>query len=165
MKALTDKSDARIYEHMTLLRPGDSFWASCVKNMLISATEEGVTDQNTALTLLGSRFRVALREKIAPWENDEAAARYILRFCICIHLDSDEDKFHCLSLMSQKLIALALGEILPESPDNPQFQEATVSGHIFLLIIRERLENVLGLIRRKLEAVEKRRNDKFTMDA
>lgn len=66
--------------------------------------------------------------------------------------------------MSQKLISLALGEILPESPDNPQFQEATISGHIFLLVLRERLENVLGAIKRKIEVVEKRRGDKFVLD-
>lgn len=66
--------------------------------------------------------------------------------------------------MSQKLISLALGEILAESPDNPQFQEATISGHIFLLILRERLENVLGVIRRKLEIAEKKRGDKFILD-
>lgn len=67
--------------------------------------------------------------------------------------------------MAQKLISLALGEILAESPDNPQFQEATVSGHIFLLIIRERLENVLSVIRHKLEKVEKTRGAKFKLDA
>jgi hypothetical protein len=67
--------------------------------------------------------------------------------------------------MSQKLISLALGEILPETPDNPQFQEATVSGHIFLLMLREKLELVLGVIRRKLEAAEKRRGEKFMLDA
>ncbi len=67
--------------------------------------------------------------------------------------------------MSQKLIALVLGEILPESPDNPQFQEATISGHIFLLIIRERLETVLGVIRRKLDVIQKKRGEKFMLDA
>lgn len=144
---------------------------------LISATEEGVTDRQTALILLGTRFRVAIQNKIAPWEPDEvkfkatindcvqAVSRHLIKKCICIHLDSDEDKFHCLSLMAQKLISLALGEILPESPDNPQFQEATVSGHIFLLILRERLENVLGVIRSNLNKIEKKRGDKFILDA
>jgi hypothetical protein len=73
LKALTDRNDTRIFEHLTRLRPGDSFWASCVKNMLISATEEDVTDKQTALVLLGSRFRVALGDKIAPWEPDEVS--------------------------------------------------------------------------------------------
>jgi hypothetical protein len=71
LKALTDKSDARIFEHFTRLRPGDSFWASCVKNMLIAATEESVTDKQAARTLIGSRFRVAFGYKVAEWEPDE----------------------------------------------------------------------------------------------
>jgi hypothetical protein len=75
MKALTNKSDARIFEHLTQLRPGDSFWASCVKNMLIAAIEEGVVDQQTALILLGAKFRVVLNEKIAPWEADEVTVK------------------------------------------------------------------------------------------
>ncbi|KAI6228988.1 DNA-directed RNA polymerase subunit beta [Aphelenchoides fujianensis] len=164
LKALTTMSDAQIFEHMTRLRPGDSFWSSCVKNMLLAAAEEGVKDKNAALLLLGARFRVALKEKVAPWETDETAARYILHNCVCIHLSSDEEKFHCLSLMSQKLISLALGEILPESPDNPQFQEATVSGHIFGLMLRERLETTLGVIKRKIEAAERRKGGGFHFD-
>lgn len=79
-------------------------------------------------------------------------------------MDNDEEKFHCLSFMGQKLISLALGQILPESPDNPQFQEATVAGHIFLLMLRERLEAVLGVIRRKIEQVQARKKDKFVFD-
>lgn len=67
--------------------------------------------------------------------------------------------------MSQKLISLAVGEILPELPDNPQFQEATISGHIFLLILRERLENVLSVIRAKLMKIEEQRRDKFVLDS
>lgn len=83
---------------------------------------------------------------------------------MAVHLDSDEDKFHCLSFMGQKLISLALGQILPESPDNPQFQEATVTGHIFLLIMRERLEASLSVLKKKIEIIEARRKDKFVFD-
>ena len=93
------------------------------------------------------------------------AGVFMLNNCVCIHCDTDEQKFYCLTLMSQKLIAMALGEILPESPDNPQFQEATVTGHVFLLMLRERLENVLGVIRRKIDVVQKRQGGSFRFDA
>lgn len=63
--------------------------------------------------------------------------------------------------MAQKLMALVKGEILSESPDNPQFQEASVSGHILLLMLRERLENVLIGVRKKLEIIAKRKGDSF----
>ncbi|KAK6022504.1 RNA polymerase Rpb2, domain 3, partial [Ostertagia ostertagi] len=55
------------------------------------------------------------------------------------------------------------GECAPETPDNPQFQEAAVSGHIILLIIRERMENILGIVRRKLEYNAKRKKDSFVL--
>lgn len=44
--------------------------------MLIAATEEGVTDKQTAHILLGSRFRVAFGYKIAPWEPDEVGTLF-----------------------------------------------------------------------------------------
>lgn len=67
-------TDTCIYEQLTRLRPEDSFWASCVKNMLISAIEEGVTDRHSALLVLGSRFRVMLENKVAPWESDDVSS-------------------------------------------------------------------------------------------
>lgn len=65
--------------------------------------------------------------------------------------------------MAQKLIALTKGECAAESPDNPQFQEAAVSGHILLLIIRERLENTLSITRRKIEFEAKRKGENFLL--
>lgn len=87
--------------------------------------------------------------------------RFLLRTCVAIHLDKDEDKLFLLAYMAQKLLALVKGECASESPDNPQFQEAAVSGHILLLIIRERLENILGAARRKIEFEAKRKADNF----
>lgn len=83
LKALTDMSDIQIFENMTKLRPKDTYWASCVKNMLVSAAEEGVTDRPTALRLLGSRFRVAISQKVAPWETDKVRF-YIIRLQLYI---------------------------------------------------------------------------------
>lgn len=65
--------------------------------------------------------------------------------------------------MAQKLIALTKSECAAESPDNPQFQEAAVSGHILLLIIRERLENTLNSARRKIEFEAKRKAESFIL--
>lgn len=133
LKALTDFNDAMIYDHLIRARPGDTFWAGCITNMLSNALEEGVINKKAALLALGSRFRIALGDRVAPWETDEDAARYLLKYCICIHLNSDVEKFFCLTYMAQKLIALVKNEILPESPDNPQFQEASgmFTSHIF----------------------------------
>lgn len=86
-----------------------------------------------------------------------------MRYCVAIHLDKDIDKFFLLVYMAQKLMALVKGECANESPDNPQFQEAAVSGHIMLLILRERMENILGIARRKIEFEAKRKVDNFRL--
>nr|CAD2153150.1 unnamed protein product [Meloidogyne enterolobii] len=111
--------------------------------------------------MLGSKFRVALGERLAPWEDDETACQFLLTHCLAVHLKTDEQKFYCLAMMAQKLVALVKNEIQPESLDNPQFQEASVSGHILALISRERMENILLIVRKKLEIVAKKRPDTF----
>lgn len=39
-------------------------------------------------------------------------------------------------------------ECAAESPDNPQFQEASVSGHIMLLTLKEGMEGVLSNLKK-----------------
>uniref|UniRef100_A0AC35G0Z6 DNA-directed RNA polymerase subunit beta n=1 Tax=Panagrolaimus sp. PS1159 TaxID=55785 RepID=A0AC35G0Z6_9BILA len=161
LRALTDLNDYQIFEHITRGRPEDGFFASCVKNMIRNARGEKVDTRKAALNALGSSFRVVLNDRLAPWETDEDAANFILKYCLCIHLQNDEDKFFCLIYQAQKLMALVQGQILGETPDSPQFQEASVSGHILLAFIRERLENQLVLLKRKLNFMEKKKGDKF----
>ncbi|TKR92764.1 hypothetical protein L596_007349 [Steinernema carpocapsae] len=163
IKALVPMNDLLIYENMIRSRPNDPFWASCVTNMLACAQEDGVISQETALQSIGSKFRVAMTDRIAPWESDEDVGRFLLKYCVGIHLNDNLEKFHLLSYMSQKLIALVKGECIPETPDNPQFQEASVSGHIILLILRERLETILQTVRKKLEIIAKKRPETFSM--
>ncbi|WKX89302.1 hypothetical protein Q1695_008726 [Nippostrongylus brasiliensis] len=163
LKALVNKNDAVIAADLQRGRKSDPFFSSCVMNMLAQCQDEGVMHREDALRAIGTRFRVAVADRIAPWEDDEEAGRFIIDACVAVHLDNWEEKFYLLVYMAQKLFALVKGECAPETPDNPQFQEAAVSGHIILLIIRERLENILGMVRRKLEFVAKRKKDTFVL--
>ncbi|KJH48262.1 DNA-directed RNA polymerase, beta subunit [Dictyocaulus viviparus] len=163
LKALVDKNDLLIATELKRGRMQDEFFSSCVMNMLSLSQEEGILHRDAALRAVGSRFRVAVADRIAPWEDDEEAGRFIINSCVAVHLDDWLEKFYTLVYMAQKLFALVKGECAPETPDNPQFQEAAVSGHIILLIIRERLENILGIVRRKLEFFAKRKKDSFVL--
>uniref|UniRef100_A0A1I7VF12 DNA-directed RNA polymerase subunit beta n=1 Tax=Loa loa TaxID=7209 RepID=A0A1I7VF12_LOALO len=165
IKSLTSMNDQCIMEHMIRCRPGDHFWKGCVTTMLALCSDDGIVNQKAALTAIGERFRVATQDRVGPWEVSEDVGRFLLRVCVAIHLDNDEDKFFLLSYMAQKLIALTKGECAAESPDNPQFQEAAVSGHILLLIIRERLENTLNIARRKIELEAKRKAESFLLSS
>ncbi|KAJ1361555.1 hypothetical protein KIN20_020832 [Parelaphostrongylus tenuis] len=159
LKALVDKNDLLIATELKRGRKEDEFFASCILNMLSQCQGEGVLHREAALKAIGARFRVAVSDRIAPWEDDEETGRFIIESCVAVHLDDWIEKFYILVYMAQKLFALVKGECAPETPDNPQFQEAAVSGHIILLIIRERLENILGMVRRKLDFFAKRKKD------
>lgn len=158
VKALTNKNDAVISSEFKRGRPDDQFFASCILNMLAQCQEEGILHQEAAIRAIGARFRVAVSDRVGPWEDDLEAGKFIIKECVLVHLEDDEEKFYTLAYMAQKLIALVKGECAPETPDNPQFQEASVSGHILLLILRERMENILGMLRRKIEFVSSRKD-------
>ena len=59
-----------------------------------------------------------------------------LRECVCIHLDSDMDKFNILVYMTRKLFAFAKGECANESADNPANQEVLLGGHLYLMTLK-----------------------------
>ncbi|GMR53854.1 hypothetical protein PMAYCL1PPCAC_24049, partial [Pristionchus mayeri] len=161
IKCITTRNDAMIAQEMRRGR-NDDFWKSCVHTMLEQCLDDGITNQRAALRALGSRFRVALGSYVAPWEEDEVAGRLLIDECVAVHLRDDDDKFYCLVYMAQKLVALAKQECAAESPDNPQFQEASVSGHIILLTLKESMEGVLANIKKRLEFASKKR-ETFTM--
>lgn len=161
LKCLVDWNDAQISAQLIAGKPGDQFWANCVRNMLTLAQDEGIVSQKIALSELGKRFRVVLTERIGPWEDDILACRFLLHYCLAVHLKTDEQKFYCLAMMAHKLVGLVKNEVQDESLDNPQFQEASVSGHILLLVCRERMDNLLQIARRKLEILAKRRPESY----
>uniref|UniRef100_A0A0K0EYJ3 DNA-directed RNA polymerase subunit beta n=1 Tax=Strongyloides venezuelensis TaxID=75913 RepID=A0A0K0EYJ3_STRVS len=147
MKALVPYSDREIFEILMRGREEDNFWRGCVSNMISSCQDSGVLTQEQALLAIGARFRIVLGFKVGEWESDKAVARTLFKYCLCIHLEKDEEKFELLAYSAQKLIALVKKEIVPESLDNPQFQEATTSGQVVCLVLREKLENTLTALR------------------
>ncbi|XP_041365759.1 DNA-directed RNA polymerase I subunit RPA2-like [Gigantopelta aegis] len=67
--------------------------------------------------------------------------------CVCCHLDSDLDKFNLLVYMTKKLFAFAKGECAAESADNPMNQELLLGGHLYLMVLKERLHGYLNTLR------------------
>ncbi|CAJ0944309.1 unnamed protein product, partial [Mesorhabditis belari] len=144
-KCLSSRSDAEITETLTRCRPNDPFWRSIVLNMLTQCQQDSILHQEGALRAIGNRFRGRLEEKLGPWEDDVNCGKHLIERCVAIHLKNDEEKFYLLAYMAQKLFALSRGECAPESPDNPQFQEAALSGHIMLLTLKERMDTILRI--------------------
>ncbi|KAL3199144.1 hypothetical protein MRX96_014109 [Rhipicephalus microplus] len=74
---------------------------------------------------------------------DEEVAGFLLKHCICVHTESNLDKFNLILLMIRKLFAVAKGECAIESADNPMNHEILLAGHLYLMVLKEKLSGFL----------------------
>jgi len=57
------------------------------------------------------------------------------------------DKFNYLLIMTEKLYALINNEIQPDNLDSLMNQEVLLPGHLYMMMMREKLEEILITIR------------------
>lgn len=73
-----------------------------------------------------------------------------MREHICVHLEKDSDKVRILTLMIEKLYALVTDEINPDNLDSLVTQEVLLTGHLYTMLLKEKLEELLLGIREKM---------------
>uniref|UniRef100_A0A4W5R978 DNA-directed RNA polymerase n=1 Tax=Hucho hucho TaxID=62062 RepID=A0A4W5R978_9TELE len=137
LKALVDFTDFQIYQELIKGREGNSFYKSCVSEMLRLVMEEGCITRGKVLNYLGERFRVKMN--LPEWYTHEQCANYLLDQCICIHLKSDVEKFYLLCLMTRKLFTFAKQECMEENPDSLMCQEVLTPGRLYLMFLKEKM--------------------------
>ncbi|XP_036402565.1 DNA-directed RNA polymerase I subunit RPA2 [Megalops cyprinoides] len=153
LKALVDFTDFQIYQELIKGREENSFYKSCVSEMLRIVMEEGCTTRKKVLNYLGERFRVKMN--LPEWYTNEQCANFLLEQCLCIHLKSDVEKFYLLCLMTRKLFTFAKQECMEENPDSLMFQEVLTPGQLYLMFLKEKM--AAWLVSVKL-AIDKRAN-------
>ncbi|KAK6165568.1 hypothetical protein SNE40_022473 [Patella caerulea] len=162
LKALVDVSDKYIYDKMTRGYEEDTYFKGCIVNMLREVLKEKLLTQDSMLNFIGEKFRVKLN--LPEWYTNKDIASFLLEKCICIHLDSNIDKFHLLVYITQKLFVFAKGKCAEESPDNPMNQEVLLSGHLLLIFLKERLESWLIAAKINIDKMSRHQGMAFTLD-
>ncbi|XP_067241642.1 DNA-directed RNA polymerase I subunit RPA2 [Chanodichthys erythropterus] len=137
LKALVDYSDYQIYQELIKGREDNSFFKSCVSEILRIVMDQGCTTKAKVLRFLGERFRVKLN--LPEWYTHEQCAHFLLDECLCIHLKSDVEKFYMLCMMTRKLFSFAKQECMEENPDSLMFHEVLTPGQIYLMFLKERM--------------------------
>uniref|UniRef100_A0A3Q3GCL8 DNA-directed RNA polymerase subunit beta n=1 Tax=Kryptolebias marmoratus TaxID=37003 RepID=A0A3Q3GCL8_KRYMA len=137
LKALVDFTDFQIFQELIKGHEDNSFYKTCVSEMLRIVAEEGCTTRSKVLDYLGEHFRVKLN--LPEWYTNEQCANILLNECICIHLKSDAEKFYLLCLMTRKLFAYAKQECMEENPDSITCHEVLTPGQLYLMFLKERL--------------------------
>lgn len=121
LKALVPYPDAYIYEQLTQGLDDDLYYKDRTSLMLRQLQQEGLYSQEHVRIFLGKNFRIKFPE-LPSWYTDEEICAYLLRRCVAIHLEKDEDKFNLLVFMTRKLYAFAQGKCALEGMDPVMMQ-------------------------------------------
>lgn len=116
--------------------------------MLRLIHEENLHTHEDCKTYLGAIFRVKIWE-LHKAENYEITD-FILKQCVFIHLDKVEDKFNLLVFMTQKLYSFAQDKCKGEGVDAVMMQELLLGGHLYLQVLKDRLQGWLFGVRANL---------------
>lgn len=108
-----------------------------------------LNSRDECLAHLGKNFRVVLNIT-NPEITDKQVGEIFINENICVHLANNIDKFNTICVMINKLYALVSDEISPDNLDSLQNQEILLPGHLYLMILREKLEEMLLGIRAKV---------------
>ncbi|XP_022087163.1 DNA-directed RNA polymerase I subunit RPA2-like [Acanthaster planci] len=154
LKALVDTTDQHIYNEMLKGIEQDTFLIGCVTEMLRQAQSQDLTTHHSILSFIGEQFRVKLG--LPDWYSADEVARFLLRQHICIHLDSNIDKFNTLILMARKLFSFARGQCSADNADSPMNQEVLLAGHLYQMVLKEKMESWLQNV--KLTILKKANN-------
>lgn len=114
--------------------------------MLRNLHVENLHTHEECKAYLGKMFRIKFYE-CPEWNTDIEIADFIIKKCILIHLDKPEDKFNMLVFMCQKLFVFAQDKCKPEGADAVMMQELLLGGHLYLQIIKERLQGWLFFLK------------------
>jgi len=147
LKALVETSDREIYEQIVAGNVDNAFLTDRAELMVRDGQRESMQNKKSALTFLGSNFRGVFRADSSS--TDEEVGKMLLDelFIHCGDSSSEavnnRNKFNVLIFMIQKLYALAQGTIKPDNADALSSHEILLPGHLYLMILKEKLQDWL----------------------
>jgi DNA-directed RNA polymerase I subunit RPA2 len=153
LKALIDTNDAHIFQELVGLAGSkgleNTFVTERVELLLRTYHTYKLYTKSETRAYLGEKFRVVLGVPEGMSHYDVGTE--LLRKVVLVHLgnvnvteEQDEDKFRLLVFMMKKLYALAAGDCSVDNPDAVQNQEILVGGFLYGMIIKERLDELIG---------------------
>ena len=153
MKALAETNDREIFEGIVGPAGGKDmdtkqFVIDRVELLLRTFKPYNMHTKAKCRAYLGEKFRPVLG--MPDDVSNEDVGAELLRRIVLPHLGSyevtesnDMDKFRMLLFMTRKLYALVEGECAVDNPDAVQNQEILLPGHLYGMIVKERIEEWL----------------------
>jgi DNA-directed RNA polymerase I subunit RPA2 len=157
LNALVETNDRDIFEGIVGAAGSQGleekqFVTDRVELLLRTYKVYGLHSKAKTRAYLGDKFKVILQ--VPEDMSDEDAGTEFLRRIVLPHLGSydvtesqNADKFRMLLFMIRKLYALVEGECAVDNPDAVQNQEVLLGGHLYGMILKEKLDEWLGSLR------------------
>jgi DNA-directed RNA polymerase I subunit RPA2 len=144
-KSLIDCSDKEIFDALCQGDTSNTFLTDRIELLLRSFKIYNLFTRDQCLNYIGEKFRVTmgLDDDLTNKEIGEALVKKL----IFVHLDNNRDKFNLLAFMIRKLYALVSGECVADNPDAPQHQEVLLGGHLYTMIIKEKIYDWLQAVK------------------
>ena len=165
LKALIECPDILIYNRIVRGNKKNSKLRECVEVLLAEGKKYNFSYQSQYLAYLGTRFRDLMGFSQIQEVKDEEIGELFLREYVLIHLhdplnaNQNNDKFNIMCILIEKLYLLAFKEIKPDNMDSPLNHEVLLSGHLYLMVLKEKLEEVLLTLKLKMGKILQRNQD------
>ena len=150
LKAIIDISDVDIYNKI-VGETSNVKLKECVEVIIADNKKYGISEHYQFLDYIGRRFRDMLGFGANDLINNEDVGKIFIKEHIMIHVDSYQDKFNSISLCIQKLYMLAFKQIKPDNMDSSLNHEVLLSGHLYMMVLKEKLEEVLFTVKSRIQ--------------
>ena len=137
IKAFANMLDVEIYREMVQTKEDDYYFKTCIQNMLRQLLPYKLETCQSVFAYIGKIF--AHRLGTPEWYSDEKNGEYFLKNNILVHLNTYEEKFRFLCIMTRKVYDFALKKCFLDGLDSLQITEVMVPGHLYQVFLIERL--------------------------
>eukprot|EP01138_Halocafeteria_seosinensis_P011578 gb/GECG01011827.1/.p1 GENE.gb/GECG01011827.1/~~gb/GECG01011827.1/.p1 ORF type:complete len:1408 (+),score=168.33 gb/GECG01011827.1/:1-4224(+) len=149
LKGLKDTTDREIFDRVLAGDSKNTYLADRMELLLTDTAESfSLGSREDVLRYLGQCFRSIL--DMPATITDVDAGKMLLDRFILVHLSENTAKFDVMVLMMRKLYAFVAGQIIEDNPDSFANQELLLTGHLYLMTLKEKLEEILKGIQDKL---------------
>lgn len=163
LKALIDCPDILIFNRVVRGNNKNTKLRECVEVLIAEGKKYGFSKRSNYLEYLGSRFRDLLNLTNINEVNNEQVGKMFLKEYILTHMhENNNDKFNMLCIMVEKLYLLAFGDIKPDNLDSPLNHEILLSGHLYIMVLKENLEGLLDNLKQRINKTLNRNTSKET---
>ncbi|KAI9492937.1 hypothetical protein BDB00DRAFT_764599 [Zychaea mexicana] len=148
LKALVDTSDKEIFDALCQGDVKNTFLTDRVELLLRSFKVYSLYTRDACLSYLGNKFRIIMG--LDDDLSDKEVGQALLDKIVLVHLKNGRDKFNLLIYMIRKLYAVVSGECCVDNPDSPQHQEILLPGHLYNMILKEKIYDWLAGIKAQI---------------